>query len=292
MEIRSIEARLHLTFGHPPRRDLIVFCGQHGASLAVIQAIKALRCETCDRLVKKTRPTVAKIPDLFSCGQFLDKILMDIFYCPDARGVTRMFLGVIDDCTLLHLVSKLTSREPEHVWAALSPIWLNIFGLPIHLVCDLDGAFLGKFAERCEQLDLDPRYVPAESHWQLGRIERHNFTYKLMLGRVIDANGICTDEGIDMAVIQTSHAKNSSTKRAGRTSYQASWGRVPRLASSLLADDTVESTWINATPETAIARSELYRQDALKAFAELDCSRELKSAIHRQTALQKHEFVP
>ena len=30
----------------------------------------------------------------------------------------------------------------------------------------------------------------------------------------------------------------------------------------------------------------------MKAFAELDCSRELKTAIHRQTTLQKHEFVP
>ena len=57
--------------------------------------------------------------------------------------MNRQFLGAICDCTLVHLVARLANREPITTWGALRQIWLLPYGLPLEIVCDIDGAFQG-----------------------------------------------------------------------------------------------------------------------------------------------------
>ena len=110
-EIRSILARMHLTFGHPESNEFIMFVAQQGASLAVIKAIKALRCAACDRSRKPKRPRPAMLPEAFQTSQPFGRVLLDVFYQEDCRGKTRPFLGVIDDAMLLHTIGRLPNRE-------------------------------------------------------------------------------------------------------------------------------------------------------------------------------------
>ena len=263
---------MHLTFGHPEPNELILFVSQQGASLAVIKAIKALRCAACDRSRKPKRPRPAKLPEVCQTSQPFDRVLLDVFYQEDCRGKTRPFLGVIDDAMLLHTIGRLPNREAEQVWKVFRNIWLIPFGLPLEVVLDLDGSFLGYFEERLNELGVNPIYWPAEAHYQIGRIERHNYVAKLMVNRLTDTLGLCEDEEIDEMAVQVAHAKNSNTRRRGRSPYQAAFGRIPRLATALLSDETQTTTFANVTPGSALAMQESMRIEANKAFFDVESS--------------------
>ena len=73
-EIRSIVARMHLMYGHPPNKDLIHFVAQQGASLPVILCIRALQCDSCIRKQAKGRAQPAKLPDFLQISQPFDRI--------------------------------------------------------------------------------------------------------------------------------------------------------------------------------------------------------------------------
>ncbi len=137
---------------------------------------------------------------------------MAVFYQEDCRGKSRHFLGVIDDAMLLHTIGRLENREAEHVWQVFRRIWLAPLGLPLEVVMDLDGSFLGSFEEHLNELGINAVYCPAEAHWQIGRIERHNYVAKLMMNRLTDSLGLCEDEEIDDMVIMVIHAKNSKRR--------------------------------------------------------------------------------
>jgi hypothetical protein len=135
---------------------------------------------------------------------------MDVFYQMDCRGNNRYFLGVIDDCSLLHMVTRVVNREAAVMWNAFRTMWLVPFGLPLEVICDADGSFMGEFQEMLDRFGVLVRHVPAEAHYQMGRIERHNFTFKLMLGKLVDHLAIFDDDEFDEAVLQFCHAKNSN----------------------------------------------------------------------------------
>ena len=164
LEIRSIVARMHLTYGHPPNRELVHFVAQQGASLPAILTIKALNCDTCLRRQKTQRPRTAKLPDFLQVSQPFDRIQMDVFYQCDCRGNNHVFLGIIDDCSLLHMVGRVGNREALTLWHCFRQLWLVPFGLPLEIICDADGSFFGEFQKRLDDLGISPRYVPAEAH--------------------------------------------------------------------------------------------------------------------------------
>ncbi len=71
----------------------------------------------------------------------------------------------------MHLVARLANREPITTWGALRQIWLLPYGLPLEIVCDIDGAFQRGFEAAADEHGIALRHVPAEGHHQLGKIE-------------------------------------------------------------------------------------------------------------------------
>ena len=56
----------------------------------------------------------------------------------------------------------------------------------MHVRCDRFPHFLGVFDDGLKLLDVDVDYVPADAHWKIGRIERHNDIWRNTANKVID----------------------------------------------------------------------------------------------------------
>ncbi len=97
-----------------------------------------------------------------------------------------------------------------------------------------------------------------------------------MMAKVIDQLAIFDDAEIDECVLQVARAKNSNFRRHGRSPFQAALGRIPRLATALLSDESQATVWTSASAGTAIARAEAMRVDANKAFFDVEANQEIR----------------
>ena len=107
--IQQMVARMHITLGHPTRREFLRLAARQGASSRVLQAIGALFCPSCARLEKPPPPNQTTIPLV---GQFGDHLYSDLLYAEGVDGKTWCFMSVLDKATTLNPVRRLESREP------------------------------------------------------------------------------------------------------------------------------------------------------------------------------------
>ena len=67
--------------------------------------------------------------------------------------------------------------------------------------------------------------IPAESHWQLGRIERHNDVWRYIFEKLVDQHGIADDDAIDDdapdAIDDEAPKKSSGKKTSGKKTKHA-----------------------------------------------------------------------
>ena len=92
---------------------------------------------------------------------------MDIVYATNAIGATLMFLGVIDDATLYHVVVLIQNRDSLTIWNALRTLWFTPFGPPDRIICDKERGFVStEFLRRACLLGILVRAVPAVAHWR------------------------------------------------------------------------------------------------------------------------------
>ena len=131
-------------------------------------------------------------------GQMNDALQTGFFFVMDLTGCTHTLMGVIDVATLLHLVRSIESRAPAQTLAVLQR-WMEVFGIPQQLACDLGGAFRGEFEDALTSVGVDVRFCDPEAHWQMGRIERHNDIFRRILERTIDEGAAVTKEGYNAA---------------------------------------------------------------------------------------------
>jgi len=288
VSVRRIVARMHINLAHPSNVQLAKLIADCGGQAAAVAAAHALRCSSCIRKQPRDRHRAQNFP---YTGQFNDKVLLDVVFAYDCLGQKITFIGIIDDATLLHVVVRVESRDSEIMWNAVLRAWLTPYGFPLTMVLDQDGGFEGHFVERCEMYGIHTAWVPAEAHHQLGRIERHNAIWRVMFQKVVDSNAVCAIEDVDMAVAATCHAKNSLIQRCGRSPYQATFGRLPRLPTALMSDETQATTLHNMTTDESLMKSTYYRCDAHIAFADFEKQQAVSQSINRKTvnmALQEY----
>eukprot|EP00971_Amphidinium_carterae_P173284 3435397-Amphidinium_carterae.1 len=142
-------------------------------------------------------------------------------------GRTVAVLGIICHATLLHQVARVESRQPAVLLQTLYRIWLAPFGFPLELVSDQDGGFRGEFSNHLVDRGVVHRLIPADCHEQLGRVEKANFTLKGIMQKVCDEFATASVADFDRVLVSALHAKNALTQRAGRSAFQAAFGRTP-----------------------------------------------------------------
>ena len=285
--IQQMVARMHLSYGHPPKKEFLRFAARQGASSRVLQAISALLCPSCVRAQKPPSQLQTMIPRV---GQMGDHLYSDLFYSEGIDGHSWCFMMVLDQATSLGPVRRPASREPDDIWITFEIVWLTPYGIPVLLTVDLDGAYRGEFEDKCLRLGIDIRFVPPGAHYE-NRAESHIAIWKRIFERVVDFMAASTPDEIDVCVLATSHAKHLARRRGGRNAYTASFGRVPRLPGDLLADGSSAAVWENISQDAALRYAEEARVTALREAANVEGDNAIKAAILRKTTAMK-EFDP
>ena len=289
-EARQAITRLHRNLGHPHASDLKKMLAMNGVkNQQLYDAVEALECDACLRTRGPTRPGPAAIkPDGFM--QFADAVQMDIFYVRDIRAANHMFLGIIDECTHLHMAILLENRTPEEISNKFRSHWARAFGFPLRIRTDPDGAFRSTFESDMDTAGCFVDYVPPEAHHRMGLIERHNATMRTLMERIIDAQGVVGKEDMEMVAVSSSFAKNSCTWSAGRPPYIAAFGRIPRIGLNLLSDEN--ALIAGKTRDEVQQRADILRCEAQQQIAAMSIDASFRRALLRKTSTTEEVDAP
>ena len=288
--VHQVLRRMHTNLGHPPREVLVRQLATAGASEVAVRAARKLRCETCLRVSPPHQPRTTKAVQ--AC-RFNDRVCMDIVYIKDIRGGTHLFLNLVDDGTVYQAATRLTSRSEEAVITALVNGWFTYFGPPDELAIDAEGAFRGmRFETLNAQLNVAVRCVPPDSHWQLGRAERHGQALKYNSARLIHQFAALTPSEVNVCVLMACYAKNRLVRRSGSSPNQWVFGRDPKLPASLLSDGgSIESAQVTADSER-LMQLEAIRTQALMNHHRYEAHESLRTALLRKSRPYRGAFTP
>ncbi|CAK9056884.1 Heat shock protein sti1-like, partial [Durusdinium trenchii] len=178
----------------------------------------------------------------------------------DVKGTNYLVLGIIDEVTHLHVGTLLANRTPEE--ASNRP----------RRFIPLDAM---------DEAEVYVDYIPAEAHNKIGLVERHNATYRSLMERIVDAQGVTGYDQMDIVTAMASHAKNSCTWSTGRPPYVAAFGRIARQGLELLSDPHGLIT--GQTRSQAQQFADTIRAEAQQQLAAMSIDSTLRRALLRNT---------
>ena len=289
-DVKTLLSRLHRNLGHPHNNELKKMLAMNGIKdQKVYDAVEALTCESCLRVRGPGKPEPAGIPQDVSL-QFGDVLQIDIVYVRDTTSTNYIFLGIIDECTHLHMALHLNDRSPEEVHYKFSTFWARPFGFPLKIKADPDGSFRGSFEAAMDEAGTYMDYIPAEAHNKIGLIERHNATLRELMERTIDARAVVGPEAMEQAAIAACFAKNSCTWSSGRPPFVAAFGRVPRLGMNLLSDQ--HGLVAGRTREQAQREADYMRAEAQQHLSAMSVDSNLRRALLRKSTSNQLQELP
>ena len=158
--------------------------------------------------------------------------------------------------------------------------WVNWAGPPLLLELDPSkpnlSDSLGSF---CEGLGINAQHTAADSHWQLGKVERHGHWFAKIFERVCDECHPKTAEDFVDCVLQTQVAKNSLITEAGASPYQLVFGRSPRVPQELLQDDPHVAASDAVLADSSFQQSNARRQAARLAVLQCQDAAAYRAAL-------------
>ena len=282
--------KLHANLGHPSNRDLVRIL-QHGkASQAAIVCARDLQCTVCEN---HRRPASALPAKSGRVWNFNDQIGLDVKYLPGWKPNQRVpCISIVDYASSLHVMAPIFHRETaDLIKGVLRDAWIQWAGPPAVLELDPSRPNLSEeLGQFCEQIGIDTVFTAAESHWQLGKVERHGQWFEAILNRVNDEHPATTPEEFVDNVMQTQVAKNSLITEAGASPYQIVFGRNPRAPHDLMQDEPHVPSIEASQFESPAQRAQAVRQSARLAVLECQDSKALRAAL-RARPRPRREFM-
>ena len=205
--LRAVMVRLHNNLGHPDTPTMVRMLFQADARDEAVLLAKALRCGACIRAKGTHLARPSRVPRV---GSFNTHAGIDIFFLRDAKKETWMYLSIVELSAMYHVSSLVANRSSGHLWERFRAMWLNWAGPPRVLFLDPDRGFMGEFKENCLLFDIDLRPCSAEAHYQIGRLERAQGTWKSLAMKTIDAGQLCGKSDMENLAVQITR-----TRRAG-----------------------------------------------------------------------------
>ena len=148
----------------------------------------------------------------------------------------HMFLGILNEGTDLHVRPLLKDRSQEALWDTLRESWFTPFGPPEAFLLDKEGGLDSDFfGDKCSDLGVSVRMVPADAHFQAGKIESQNYALKRILRKTIDQSQCVGPQMMKVAAIFACQAKSSLVRRSGVSVHMHAFGREVRLPGALLS---------------------------------------------------------
>ena len=276
----QVMRRIHTNLGHPATAALVRHLSAAGASEQALRAARHLQCAVCRRVQPPREPRPAKA---FTPRRFNDRLSMDVLWLKDIRGRSYAFLNQLDEATCYQALTHLKDRSETEVISALLNGWFAFFGMPDEVVLDSDGAFRGlRFESLQAQCDIKIRYVPADAHYQMGRVERRGMSIKYIVQRLVSQFSPCNASELCMLTAMATNAKNNLLRRSGSTPAQWVYGRAHKLPGALLSSGgTLESCQL-ANDSDALRRIEAIRAEAMSLFHKFEYDSSLRAALLRK----------
>eukprot|EP00435_Cladocopium_sp_Y103_P057771 s2526_g20.t1 len=279
--------RLHCNLGHPHVKDLIRILRHSNASAAAIRAAQSFECDVCKNHVQPASSLPAKVSRI---TEFNEKVGLDVKYLPGWRPNQMVpCISIIDYATSLHIMAPIFQREnAELTKGVLRDSWIAWAGVPKMLEMDPSSSNLSEMlGDYCDSMGIDTSHIAADSHWQLGKVERHGHWFAKIFERVCDECQPTSGEEFVDCVMQTQIAKNALISEAGASPYQLVFGRNPRVPQDLLQEDTHIAASDAVLADAGYQRSQAIRQAARLAVLQCQDDKALRTALRARPRVQR-----
>ena len=131
-----------------------------------------------------------------------------------------------------------------------------------------------------------------DAHWQLDKGELHGQAARWIFERTASQLGITMAEEVDLGLVTTSHAKNTSTNRSGSSPAQWDTGRNLRLPAALLSEGENPDAMSAPNDSHELQRINLIRSGALHKFLSYESNQGFMNAMLRQGRHARGPFEP
>ena len=285
--------KLHKNLGHPDNRLFAKVLTEQQWSKEIIDGVSDMQCPVC---FEAQRPKLARPAHLSEPREFNELVIMDGVDWTSQEGNKYHFYHVIDAGTNFHVAFVTDNRTSSQVIEQFRTHWLQWAGPPKMLLTDSAGEFCSEeFSQFLQANDVKATIVPAESHWQMGRGERHGAIIQGMLDKYQVDHAIRSDEDLREALSQCTMAKNSLSRHKGYSPEILVLGKSRHSPSCNSNEPHDSSEWLSENPDFEISefcQNLKRRESARKAFIIADHDQKLRRAWLRRSRPARQLYAP
>ena len=144
-----------------------------------------------------------------------------------------------------------------------------------------------EFQAMLQRNGIESTVTNPDSHWQLGKTERHGSFIQSMLQKIDVEKPIQNYQDLQMALAQCTSAKNCLSQKGGYTPQMLVFGKNPRIPGSIVGDESLPAHSLAEDEESFHGkrfREQLeLRTKAREAFHKADNDSSLRRAMLRRT---------
>lgn len=296
-EMQSMLLKLHKNLGHPdPKLFATVLRDQQWDS-SIIDASLDMQCPTC---LESQGPKLARPAHLNEPREFNELVIMDGVDWTSQEGRQFHFYHILDVGTNFHIAFVTDNKTSSQVIEHMRSHWLQWAGPPQMLLTDSAGEFCSdEFSRYLQSHDIKTSIVPAESHWQMGRGERHGGILQRMLDKYQIDHPICSDQDLKEALVHCTAAKNSLSRHKGYSPEILVLGKSRHQPSCNTNEACGPSMWIDTSDidqhdkeQEEFVQNLGKREHARKAFITADHDQKLRRAWLRRSRPTRDGYQP
>jgi hypothetical protein len=284
---------MHRNLGHPSNERLAKALQATGYRPEVIAAARELRCSVC---VQQSEPRHQRPGHLKPIMDFNHKVYLDGVKWTKKQGRSFHWFHMLDAGTNFHVAFIAPSRATSDVIHLINQHWICWAGAPTHLVVDAATEFNNEeFDSFCQRFSINCSSINPESHWQMGKAERHGKFVQEMLTKIDCEKPINEYTELQQALNMSTQAKNALSVRHGYSPEIIVFGKQSRLPGSILSDESIPSH-LSATQETGEISQTAFKQHlemreiARKAYHCADNSDALRRAVLRRSCPDRGKY--
>ena len=276
---------MHKNLGHPSNDRLSRALQTAGYRPDVSQAALELKCQVCAKCSppKHQRPATLK-----TMLDFNHRIYIDGVNWTNSQGKSLQFYHIVDAGSNFHVAIATPAKTTQDILNIISQHWMSWAGPPTELQVD-SGTELNseEFAAFLQRFGIKGSTTCPMAHWQNGKVERHGKFLQHMLTKIDLEHPIHDYQALQLALSQSTHAKNSLSIRHGYAPEIIVFGKHSRIPGSILSDESIPSHEMASQEDHHVGVLEFknllkIRESARKAFHDADNNDSLRRAILRK----------
>ena len=267
--------KLHRRCGHPGRQAFLRTLKARGADERTLAVANQLKCPEClESTLKKPAPQVS----LEKEEVLWNTLQMDAFVYKHGDQVHH-FILFLDEASSFAVVADMVTHhvdvganiDTEGVINALESAWIQYFGYPKKIRCDLEGAFRGRgLEEYAASRGIEILPVPAEHHESTGDVERNIGMLKLRMEKFLRG----TETSSQRAAYAMVCAHNNGARVGGYAPCQWAFGRFTEGLDNLAA------LTAQGDPEHVMAQNLALRQQAERTYSVMRAKAKISRALN------------